>query len=72
MKALPVLRFQLRQTPGLDVQRMQALLLVAGRKVKLDGQFGTETLAALNGFQRQYKLEPTGQCDQKTWQKLLG
>jgi len=72
MMVFPRLRLSAPVVEGRDVQRMQALLLVAGNPTKLDGRFGPETLIALNQFQRDNALQVDGVCGLKTWTKLLG
>lgn len=73
---LPTLRYSRGGRSSFDagVQRMQALLLVAGfyRGANLDGLFGSKTLVALNKFQRENALPVDGVCGPRTWSRLLG
>lgn len=43
---------------GLRVRELQALLVRAGQRVKVDADFGTETRDALIAFQRAHKITP--------------
>ena len=52
---------------------MQSLLLRAGETLPrygADGDFGSETLAAVRSFQRRHGLVVDGICGPKTWAKL--
>lgn len=58
---------------GEEVKKVQNALLLAGEKLPrygADGDFGSETLAALKSFQRKNGLPVTGEVDDAT-QKLL-
>lgn len=61
---------------GDDVKAMQQLLEANGCKGKMDskkyGSFGDKTEAALKQYQKKVKLPQTGECDEETWNKLLG
>ena len=60
---------------GSDVKYMQELLLEHGEKLPkygADGQFGTETLRAVQSFQRKNGLEIDGVVGKQTWAALLG
>lgn len=69
---LPVLR---RESSGRVVETLQLLLQrwhfalpISG----VDGEFGTETEAALAAFQREWGLEETGCTNAPTWTALIG
>jgi hypothetical protein len=62
-----------------QVKAMQILLLGHGFKMEnngktygADGSFGTATVNGIKSFQKKKKLPQTGDCDAKTWAKLLG
>ena len=53
---------------------MQEKLLQAGESLPrygADGDFGSETLAAVRSFQRKHQLAVDGICGPKTWSILL-
>ena len=69
---VPVLKLGDR---GVAVRAMQNLLI--GSKISCgcygaDGIFGLNTDYAVRRFQNQNSLPVTGQCDQATWEKLMG
>lgn len=56
------------------VLEMQERLLKAGEelpKYGADGNFGSETLAALKSFQKKHGLKPDGKCGPLTWAELF-
>ena len=58
---------------GDAVKEMQQLLINAGcelPKYGVDGDFGSETRAAVKAFQTAHGLEASGICDAQTWAKL--
>ena len=58
---------------GEAVREMQQLLLKAGEALPrwgADGDFGSETLAAVRSFQRKHQLVVDGICGPKTWRSL--
>ena len=66
---LPVIRYGDR---GIYVTLMQALLNARGFDCGVvDGDYGAKTQAALNAFQRYYKLTVDGICGVKTWSELI-
>ena len=59
---------------GKDVKYMQELLLKAGESLPrygADGDFGSETLAAVRSFQQKHGLEVDGIVGKKTWAELI-
>ena len=59
---------------GEAVREMQQKLLQAGEALPrygADGDFGSETLAAVRSFQRRHGLVVDGICGPKTWAKLV-
>ena len=57
---------------GGTVERVQRALLAAGFDPKgADGQYGSDTSAAVRSFQGSCGLPPTGVVDDSTWQALL-
>lgn len=64
------------KSKGDDVRAMQILLEANGCKGEMNpalyGSSGSKTVAAIEMFQRKTGLPVTGQCDEKTWKKLLG
>lgn len=40
-------------------------------KVIPDGKYGEQTEASVEGFQKKFKMEPTGVLDKQTWDKIL-
>ena len=52
-------------------QQVRALQKLLGG-IAVDGDFGTETRAAVEAYQRQYKLDVDGIVGPKTWAVLLG
>lgn len=66
----PMLKFGSR---GTDVKFLQSMLLQLGEKLPkygADGDFGSETEAALKSFQKKNKLEVDGIVGPKTWAKI--
>ena len=58
---------------GDAVREMQQLLLRAGESLPrwgADGDFGSETLAAVRSFQRKHQLAVDGVCGKCTWARL--
>ena len=51
---------------GVAVRDLQRRLEVAGQPLKVDGKFGPGTTKALQAFQREQGLEPSGQLDAET------
>ncbi len=79
---MPVLQMGDQDQPGKNnaVGKMQALLSYVGTKNGLpaaaglgaDGQFGSETLAALEAVQAFYRISgANGQCGVRTWEHML-
>jgi len=56
---------------GLPVNRIQALVNIAGAGLKEDGKFGDNTEREVKDFQRNNGLEDDGIVGPKTWSKLL-
>jgi peptidoglycan hydrolase-like protein with peptidoglycan-binding domain len=58
---------------GPTVRTIQALLKLfdAGTGIQVDGVFGAQTAAAVNGFQRHYELHVDGVVGPATWSALL-
>lgn len=56
---------------GPDVRTVQALLNARTLSVVIDGDFGPNTKAAIESFQRAKALNSTGVVDQLTWTRLL-
>jgi N-acetylmuramoyl-L-alanine amidase len=64
---------------GEDVKAMQILLMGYGCKMEnngktygADGSYGNATVNGIKIFQKKNNLPQTGECDAKTWAKLLG
>ena len=64
---------------GDQVKAMQILLMGYGFEMKnngktygADGSFGGATVNGVKAFQKKNGLPQTGECDAKTWNKLLG
>lgn len=57
---------------GLDVQRLQELLIRAGYQVDADGIFGRNTLAAVKAFQTAQEIKVDGVVGRQTWTALRG
>ena len=55
---------------GPDVKRLQEALNKKGYSLKVDGDFGPSTQAAVKNFQRVNKLTDDGIVGPKTWEKL--
>ncbi len=53
-----------------EVQRVQAALNQKGERVKVDGVWGPQTAEAVRDFQKKNGLQPSGQLDDQTLQKL--
>ena len=59
---------------GNDVRELQEMLLQAGESLPrfgADGDFGSETLAAVRSFQRKHQLAVDGVVGKNTWAKLI-
>ncbi|MBR3293184.1 MAG: CHAP domain-containing protein [Oscillospiraceae bacterium] len=72
LQTLPTLAYGSR---GLTVKAMQGILIVrdcACGPDGADGEFGTNTVAALRRFQQRERLDVDGICGVKSWGKLLG
>lgn len=60
---------------GQAVTEMQRRLMLLGYRLPrygADGDFGSETLKALNAFQMDAELPVTDQCDRPCWEALFG
>lgn len=57
---------------GDDVRELQKLLNAAGDDIKVDGDFGKKTLAAVKAFQKKKKLKADGIAGKKTITALGG
>ena len=57
---------------GSAVAQLQELLRAHGFRMRIDGDFGGVTEAAVRSFQRQRGLRPDGIVDAKTWASLKG
>lgn len=56
---------------GEPVRRLQrALIATLGKKSRVDGVLGLRTRAAVVRFQRRERLDPTGNVDEATWERL--
>lgn len=55
---------------GSSVKKLQTKLNEFGYKIKIDGIFGADTLAAVKKFQKKYKLVIDGIVGKKTWSRL--
>ncbi len=55
---------------GPEVERLQTILVKWTPTIKIDGQFGPKTRAALIDAQRKVHLVPTGSTDPETWARL--
>ena len=53
------------------VRQAQLALRELGYGIQPDGLFGPETTAAVQRFQRDNGLSPTGQVDAETWRRLM-
>lgn len=60
---------QPENTPITDLQEMLRLIDPTSN-LSYDGQYGPETAAAVESFQKNNGLPPTGQTDQKTWDAI--
>ncbi len=57
---------------GEETELMQTMLnAVMDADIKIDGKFGSDTLALLKQFQKAYGLTVDGVCGSKTWKKLI-
>ena len=56
-----------RGSKGQSVEALQQALNAAGAKLKVDGDFGTATEAALKAYQTSHGLEADGVCGPVTW-----
>lgn len=59
-----------RRANGPDVRRLQERLSAHGASLRVDGDFGPATEAAVKAFQRQRGLTPDGIVGPKTWAAL--
>lgn len=62
-------------TPGTisgDVKTIQLILAGQGYALDVDGNFGPQTLAAVQSFQRKKGLVPDGIVGPQTWDALQG
>ena len=50
---------------------VQALLVEHGASLQVDGQYGRETRAAVERFQKDNRIKQTGQVNQSTFDKLV-
>lgn len=66
--AMPTTR---RGVSGMPVHRVQALLRVFGADVKVDGDYGPKTEAAVRVVQRRYEMTTDGVVGPLTWTVLL-
>lgn len=73
---VPVLK---KGDKGDQVRAVQTLLIGYGYKMEnngktygVDGSYGGATVNGVKSFQRKNNLPQTGECDEKTWSKLLG
>ena len=57
-------------TAGTRVRILQRALLALGFEVKVDGDYGSTTFAAVKAFQKVVGLTQDGKCGKKTMQKL--
>lgn len=53
-----------------EVEELQKLLNAHGAKLKVDGDFGIKTDAAVKAYQKKNKLTIDGKCGPKTWASL--
>lgn|GEM_PF-1089731 len=58
-------------TTGDKVTELQELLGAHGFSLKLDGDFGWKTEAAVRAFQREYRLRVDGMVGPETWAMLM-
>jgi peptidoglycan hydrolase-like protein with peptidoglycan-binding domain len=68
VKQLPTLK---RGSKGEHVQSLQGLLCARSRPLKLDGDFGPATEAAVKAVQRWGHVAADGEVGPKTWPVLL-
>lgn len=61
----PARQFLVKGSKGADVERLQAIL-----KIKVDGEFGPKTEAAVKTFQKESKLVADGKVGVYTWRAL--
>lgn len=66
---LPILR---RGDVSLSVKALQAILVMRGYMLDVDGDFGKITETTVKGFQSGVGLVSTGIVDGSTWEKLIG
>ncbi len=69
VKQLPTLK---SGDGGVHVLTLQGLLIARGYPVKVDGDFGPATEAAVKALQKAAKLTADGTCGPKTWAAALG
>lgn len=53
------------------VQVLQRAMVRRGRRVEIDGFFGSQTASAVKAFQREAKLEVNGAVDRETWDAIF-
>ena len=56
---------------GPEVKQLQELLNANGANIKVDGEFGAKTQAAVEKYQRANGLTVNGVCERTTWEVLL-
>ncbi|TAD76159.1 MAG: peptidoglycan-binding protein [Oscillatoriales cyanobacterium] len=57
---------------GNDVRRLQSILLLLGfYQGPIDGSYSTDLANAVQSFQEATSLDPSGQVNTETWNKLL-
>ena len=56
---------------GVDVKAAQGLLMQQGAAIRVDGTFGTTTVAAMRALQASHGLTVNGQADEATWTALV-
>jgi putative peptidoglycan binding protein len=61
-----------RGSKGIDVRRLQALMVANGYKVSIDGKFGPQTEKILKSYQSKYANPADGIAGPITWNALLG
>lgn len=71
MDVLPTLKLTLPLMTGSNVKLMQMRLKRYGIEVEVNSQFDFDAQAALQRFQKDRLLKPTGICDADCWRELL-